>query len=53
MPGAAADHPGPADGNNLFYGFLIANGGKNILTPDGRRAFDDPQVKEAVIKTLT
>ncbi len=44
---------GPADGNNLFYAFLIANGGKNMVTPDGKGHLDDPQVKDAVIKSLT
>src|SRR6266571_8109214 len=44
---------GPADGNNMFHHFLIANGGKGIVTPDGVPHLDDPQVKEAVIKTLT
>jgi multiple sugar transport system substrate-binding protein len=44
---------GPADGNNLFYAFVLANGGENFVTPDGKAHFDDPQVREAVIKTLT
>jgi multiple sugar transport system substrate-binding protein len=44
---------GPADGNNVFNYFLIAYGGNGIVTPDGRPHLDDPQVKEAVIKTLT
>ncbi len=44
---------GPADGNNVFTYFLIAYGGNGIVTPDGRPHLDDPQVKEAVIKTLT
>ena len=43
---------GPADGNNLFYAFVLANGGKNFVTPDGRAHFDDPQVREAVIKSI-
>jgi multiple sugar transport system substrate-binding protein len=43
---------GPADGNNVFHHFLIANGGKDILTEDGRLHLDDPQVKEAAIKSL-
>ncbi|HVC60336.1 MAG TPA: ABC transporter substrate-binding protein [Acetobacteraceae bacterium] len=43
---------GPADGNNLFYGFVLANGGRNFISPDGRTHFDDPQVKEAVIKSI-
>jgi multiple sugar transport system substrate-binding protein len=44
---------GPADGNNTFHHFLIANGGYGILTEDGQPHVDDPQVKEAVIKSLT
>jgi multiple sugar transport system substrate-binding protein len=44
---------GPADGNNLFYAFLVANGGKNLIAPDGQAHLDDPAVKEAVIKSLT
>jgi multiple sugar transport system substrate-binding protein len=43
---------GPADGNNLFYAFVLANGGKDFMTPDGRAHFDDPKVKEAVIKSI-
>ena len=44
---------GPNDGNYLFHAFLIAYGGKDILTPDGKPHLDDPRVKEAVIKALT
>ncbi|HXP74928.1 MAG TPA: ABC transporter substrate-binding protein [Stellaceae bacterium] len=44
---------GPNDGNVLFHHFLIANGGGGIITKDGQPHLDDPQVKEAVIKTLT
>jgi len=44
---------GPADGNNMFHHFLVANGGNGIVTPDGAPHLDDPQVKEAVIKSLT
>lgn len=36
-----------------FYAHLIANGGKDLVTPDGKLHDDDPQVREAVIKTLT
>ena len=43
---------GPADGNNTFHHFLIANGGNDIVTPDGQAHLDDPKVKEAVIKSL-
>jgi multiple sugar transport system substrate-binding protein len=44
---------GPNDGNVLFYHFLIANGGYGFITPDGRAHLDDPQIKEAIIKSLT
>ena len=43
---------GPADGNNTFHHFLIANGGNGIVTSDGKGHTDDPQIKEAVIKSL-
>jgi multiple sugar transport system substrate-binding protein len=43
---------GPNDGNNLFSHFMIANGGKNIVTPDGKLHTDDPQVREAAIKSV-
>ncbi|HEY7579271.1 MAG TPA: ABC transporter substrate-binding protein [Acetobacteraceae bacterium] len=42
---------GPNDGNNLFRHFLIANGGEGILTPDGKLHTDNPQVREAAIKS--
>ena len=51
--GLQATTAGPADGNNLFEYFLAAYGGSGIVTPDGRPHFDDPAVKEAVIKTIT
>ncbi len=44
---------GPADGNNMFHHFLIANGGNDIVTKDGKAHLDDPKIKEAVIKSLT
>jgi len=44
---------GPNDGNVLFHHFLMANGGNGIITKDGQAHFEDPQVKEAVIKSLT
>ncbi len=44
---------GPADGNNLFYAFVLANGGRNMVTPDGKAHLDDPTIKEAVVKSLT
>ena len=37
----------------FFYQFLIAYGGRNIVTKDGKLHPDDPQVREAVIKALT
>ena len=43
---------GPADGNNTFHHFLIANGGNDIVTQDGKAHLDDPQVKEAAIKSV-
>jgi len=43
---------GPNDGNNLFAHFLIANGGGGIVTPDGKLHVDDPQVREAAIKSV-
>src|SRR3989449_7028834 len=41
------------DPNNLYYAFLIAYGGKDLFTPDGKGHLDDPQVKEAAIKALS
>lgn len=41
------------DSNALFDYFLIAYGGKNIVTKDGKLHVDDPQVKEAAIKAVT
>jgi multiple sugar transport system substrate-binding protein len=41
------------DPNSTFNYFLIAYGGQNIVTKDGKLHLDDPQVKEAVIKALT
>jgi multiple sugar transport system substrate-binding protein len=44
---------GPNDGNGLFAHFLIANGGADIVTKDGRLHTDDPQVREAAIRSVT
>src|ERR1700730_6306429 len=44
---------GPADGNNTFHYFMIANGGNGIVTSDGKPHLDDPAVQDAVIKALT
>jgi len=40
------------DPNNFFNYFLIAYGGQNMVTKDGKLHLDDPQVREAVIKAL-
>jgi len=44
---------GPNDGNNLFAHFLIANGGQDIVTKDGKLHTDDPKVREAAIRSIT
>jgi multiple sugar transport system substrate-binding protein len=36
-----------------FDHFMIAYGGKDLFTPDGKLHTDDPQVREAAIKTVT
>ena len=41
------------DPNNVFNYFMIAYGGQDIVTKDGKLHLDDPKVKEAVIKALT
>ena len=43
---------GPNDGNGLFAHFMIANGGQDIVTPDGKLHTDDPKVREAAIKSV-
>ena len=40
------------DSNALFDYFLIAYGGKDIVTKDGKLNISDPQVKEAAIKAV-
>jgi multiple sugar transport system substrate-binding protein len=40
------------DPNNLFHYFLIAYGGKDIVTADGKLHSDDPKVKAAAAKAL-
>jgi multiple sugar transport system substrate-binding protein len=40
------------DPNNVFNYFLIAYGGKDIVTKDGKLHFDDPKVRQAAIKAL-
>lgn len=41
------------DPNNFFNYFLIAYGGKDIVTKDGKLHLDNPQVRQAAIKALT
>jgi multiple sugar transport system substrate-binding protein len=41
------------DPNNFFNYFLIAYGGQNIVTKDGKLHLDDPKVREAALKALT
>src|ERR1700680_4208087 len=41
------------DPNDLFNYFLIAYGGQDIVTKDGKLHLDDPKVREAAIKALT
>jgi len=35
-----------------FQGFLMAYGGKNLVTPDGKLHTDDPQAKDAAVKAI-
>ncbi len=35
-----------------FDHFLVAYGGKDLFTPDGRLHTDDPQIKEAAVKAI-
>jgi multiple sugar transport system substrate-binding protein len=41
------------DPNVVFDQFLIAYGGQNIVSRDGKLHLDDPQVREAAIRALT
>jgi multiple sugar transport system substrate-binding protein len=41
------------DPNFVFNNILIAYGGQDIVTKDGKLHLDDPKVKEAAIKALT
>ena len=41
------------DSNARFNDFLIAYGGQDIVTNDGKLHLDDPKVREAAIKALT
>ena len=36
----------------LFQGFLMAYGGKDLVTPDGKLHTDDPLVKDAAVKAI-
>jgi multiple sugar transport system substrate-binding protein len=38
------------DPYNLFMAFLVAYGGKDVVTKDGKLHLDDPKVREAAIK---
>jgi multiple sugar transport system substrate-binding protein len=38
---------------NTFNAFMIAYGGKDLVTPDGKLHADDPKVRAAVVKALT
>src|ERR1700750_1139571 len=41
------------DSNARFNDFIIAYGGQDIVTPDGKLHLDDPKVHEAALKALT
>jgi multiple sugar transport system substrate-binding protein len=41
------------DPNFVFHNFLIAYGGQDIVTKDGKLHLDDPKVREAAIKAQT
>jgi multiple sugar transport system substrate-binding protein len=41
------------DPNALFNYFLIAYGGQDLVTKDGKLHLDDPKVREAAVKALT
>jgi len=43
---------GPNDGNGVFFHFLIANGGQDMVTRDGKLHTDDPKVREAAIRSV-
>jgi multiple sugar transport system substrate-binding protein len=40
------------DPDNLFNAFLVAYGGQDIVTKDGKAHLDDPKVKQAAIKAV-
>jgi multiple sugar transport system substrate-binding protein len=37
---------------NTFNAWMVAYGGKDLVTPDGKLHTDNPQVKEAVVKAI-
>src|SRR5438105_6920820 len=41
------------DPNNVFNYFLIAYGGQDVVTKDGKLHLGDPKVREAALKALT
>jgi multiple sugar transport system substrate-binding protein len=41
------------DPNNVFNYFLIAYGGQDVVTKDGKLHLDNPKVREAAIQALT
>ncbi len=43
---------GPNDGNGLFSYFMVANGGQDIVTRDGKLHTDNPKVREAAIRSV-
>jgi multiple sugar transport system substrate-binding protein len=43
---------GPNDGNGLFAHFMVANGGQDILTRDGKLHTNEPKVREAAIRSV-
>ena len=43
---------GPNDGNNLFYHFMIANGGQDLVTKDGKLHTGDKKVRDAAIRSV-
>ena len=52
-PRVPADHQRQRSATPLFNYFLIAYGGQDIVTKDGKLHLDDPKVREAAIKALT
>jgi multiple sugar transport system substrate-binding protein len=41
------------DSNNQFAYFVIANGGGDLVSKDGKLHLDDPKVREGIIKAIT